>query len=442
MASFGFNESFGSATFVDINQIPISIIDRVEVLLDGASAIYGSDAVAGSRHDPTPQLPRAEVAGLSTMSTHARWNQCRGRALTLAWVIWSPGPATDLLASYSHLDQDAVKTTSRSALRKSVRLPPFGLPDFRQHLRLSGNLNRQRPDLPASSPGGSRRHRLEPGSPGPGQCLLDRSGDLVAEWSRMRPSSSLARRPAAPLRAVRADADDGRTVVHGQNRNFSGSSYLPPERTSLPARPLPPPVGHPQNPVFRSKWRCRPGPGRATRVLADERHPTVVAGVATLIFLAATSRARCSGPTRRRGSTTQGVVDDARPPQRAVSTPAAGGPGLSLSAIPRRRSGCANGTPLPAPTTWMSERRRWPSVDVRGTREVFQLPGVPLSFTIGGEVPASFLVVDPTRASASGQVERALRSDSARRRPDRESSAYAECRCRSRARSKVSLAGR
>lgn len=32
---------------VDINMIPLAIIDRVEVLTDGASALYGSDAVAG-----------------------------------------------------------------------------------------------------------------------------------------------------------------------------------------------------------------------------------------------------------------------------------------------------------------------------------------------------------------------------------------------------------
>lgn len=32
---------------VDLNMIPLSIIDRVEVLTDGASALYGSDAVAG-----------------------------------------------------------------------------------------------------------------------------------------------------------------------------------------------------------------------------------------------------------------------------------------------------------------------------------------------------------------------------------------------------------
>jgi iron complex outermembrane receptor protein len=33
--------------FVDINTIPITMIDRVEVLKDGGSAIYGSDAIAG-----------------------------------------------------------------------------------------------------------------------------------------------------------------------------------------------------------------------------------------------------------------------------------------------------------------------------------------------------------------------------------------------------------
>jgi iron complex outermembrane receptor protein len=36
-----------STNFVDINSIPVSAIERVEVLKDGSSAVYGSDAVAG-----------------------------------------------------------------------------------------------------------------------------------------------------------------------------------------------------------------------------------------------------------------------------------------------------------------------------------------------------------------------------------------------------------
>src|SRR4029077_8754440 len=37
----------GQRPFVDLSSLPMSIVDRVEVLKDGASAIYGSDAIAG-----------------------------------------------------------------------------------------------------------------------------------------------------------------------------------------------------------------------------------------------------------------------------------------------------------------------------------------------------------------------------------------------------------
>jgi iron complex outermembrane receptor protein len=37
----------GNSTLYDLNTIPISALDRIEVLRDGASAVYGSDAIAG-----------------------------------------------------------------------------------------------------------------------------------------------------------------------------------------------------------------------------------------------------------------------------------------------------------------------------------------------------------------------------------------------------------
>ena len=40
-------ESTGGSQFVDLNTIPVAAIERIEVLQDGASAIYGSDAVGG-----------------------------------------------------------------------------------------------------------------------------------------------------------------------------------------------------------------------------------------------------------------------------------------------------------------------------------------------------------------------------------------------------------
>ena len=37
----------GTGSFVDVSMIPLSAIERVDILTDGASAIYGSDAVGG-----------------------------------------------------------------------------------------------------------------------------------------------------------------------------------------------------------------------------------------------------------------------------------------------------------------------------------------------------------------------------------------------------------
>ena len=45
LSIFPFNSASGGA--VDLNQIPISAIERVEILKDGASAIYSTDAIAG-----------------------------------------------------------------------------------------------------------------------------------------------------------------------------------------------------------------------------------------------------------------------------------------------------------------------------------------------------------------------------------------------------------
>lgn len=47
LTQYGGQTLTGSAAAVDLNTIPIAAIDHIEVLTDGASALYGSDAVAG-----------------------------------------------------------------------------------------------------------------------------------------------------------------------------------------------------------------------------------------------------------------------------------------------------------------------------------------------------------------------------------------------------------
>ena len=46
LASYGLADD-GSRSFVDLNSIPLTAVERVDVVKDGGSAIYGSDAIAG-----------------------------------------------------------------------------------------------------------------------------------------------------------------------------------------------------------------------------------------------------------------------------------------------------------------------------------------------------------------------------------------------------------
>lgn len=47
LALFGGQSLTGSGAGMDLNAIPVSAIERIEILTDGASAIYGADAIAG-----------------------------------------------------------------------------------------------------------------------------------------------------------------------------------------------------------------------------------------------------------------------------------------------------------------------------------------------------------------------------------------------------------
>ena len=40
-------EVFGGSGGVDLTTIPIGVVERIEILKDGASAVYGTDAIAG-----------------------------------------------------------------------------------------------------------------------------------------------------------------------------------------------------------------------------------------------------------------------------------------------------------------------------------------------------------------------------------------------------------
>lgn len=85
MATWAGQTLTGYGAAFDLNSIPLAAIDRIEVLTDGASAIYGTDAIAGVvnfilRHDMTTgeasitrSQPRGGVGQSTTVSLTKGW---------------------------------------------------------------------------------------------------------------------------------------------------------------------------------------------------------------------------------------------------------------------------------------------------------------------------------------------------------------------------------
>jgi iron complex outermembrane recepter protein len=74
-ANFGANPSFASAA--DINQVPVALIERVDVLTGGASSTYGADAVSGVvnfvMNDHFEGVRLDANAGIYNHSNHEGW---------------------------------------------------------------------------------------------------------------------------------------------------------------------------------------------------------------------------------------------------------------------------------------------------------------------------------------------------------------------------------
>jgi iron complex outermembrane receptor protein len=91
----------GDSASVDVNAIPIAAIDRVEVLKDGASAVYGSDAIAGVINF----ILRRDYSGGEVMLEHGDTTQGGGEVSRAVGTLGFGDLSTDkynlvLVASY------------------------------------------------------------------------------------------------------------------------------------------------------------------------------------------------------------------------------------------------------------------------------------------------------------------------------------------------------
>ncbi len=95
----------------DLNTIPESMIERIEVLQDGASSIYGSDAIAGVVNIITKTGQR----GLQASAQHGIYQEGDGftQSYNLSWGNGTDGP-TKIVVGAGYTNQHSVMAADRS----------------------------------------------------------------------------------------------------------------------------------------------------------------------------------------------------------------------------------------------------------------------------------------------------------------------------------------
>ncbi len=135
-----------SSSPVDLNSIPISAIERVEVLRDGASAQYGSDAIAGVINI----VLKGSDSGGSASATYGQYSAGDGAKYQLlgdAGFKLGESGKVHLAAQFGHQDQTdrarpfiGVPTSSSAPLGKVVQR--YGDPEVDNHsLLFNGELD-------------------------------------------------------------------------------------------------------------------------------------------------------------------------------------------------------------------------------------------------------------------------------------------------------------
>lgn len=151
-------------TFNDVSAIPAVAVERIEVLLDGASALYGSDAVGGVVNI----ILRKNYQGAQTTARGGISTRGDAREYSLGQVAglgWRGGNA---LIALEHYDREALAGSAR-AFTADTDLRALGGTDHRLPYAYPGNLLKLNPATGAfepayAIPAGQNGVGLTPGS--------------------------------------------------------------------------------------------------------------------------------------------------------------------------------------------------------------------------------------------------------------------------------------
>ena len=126
----------GDGSFVDLSSIPATAIERIEILTDGASAIYGSDAIGGVVNI----ILRKDYEGAETQLRFAgagSFDEAEETVLSQTFShAWN---SANVLIGYQYLNREPLAAADR-ALTRSADKRRFGGTDRRDYAANPGNI--------------------------------------------------------------------------------------------------------------------------------------------------------------------------------------------------------------------------------------------------------------------------------------------------------------
>jgi len=111
----------GADSVVDLNNIPPAMIERVEILKDGASAVYGSDAVAGVVNIIT----RQDYTGAQVNITSGQTSEKDGEQSTVDFNLGTAGERGNFVVSGYYTEQKPIWAGDRAYSEAEINFHPY-----------------------------------------------------------------------------------------------------------------------------------------------------------------------------------------------------------------------------------------------------------------------------------------------------------------------------
>lgn len=143
-------------SFVDVSMIPLSAIERVEILTDGASAIYGSDAVGGVVNF----VLRDRFDGFETTAQAGTTTAGGGTELLLSQALGKAWDGGHALLAYEFRKEGEIRAADRP-FTINLRPETYLFPDERKHSLLGTMAQELAPGLRADVTASLARRRTE-----------------------------------------------------------------------------------------------------------------------------------------------------------------------------------------------------------------------------------------------------------------------------------------